>query len=70
MIDAPVATSPSGKISTNKPDFKVANGALRAPPASFYHLNVETPKLQLDGCGRLRMPERQRLTSMTLGEFP
>ena len=40
VIDAPVAISPSGKITTNKPEFKVTNGAISGTTGVAYRFEV------------------------------
>ena len=40
VIDAPVATAPSGTLTTNKPDFKVTNGAHLGTSGVGYRFEV------------------------------
>ena len=49
VIDAPVAIAPSGKITTNKPEFKVTNGA---------HLRHDRRRVSLRGVADRRLQHR------------
>ena len=40
VIDAPVAIAPSGKINTNKPDFRVTNGAISGTTGAVYRFEI------------------------------
>ena len=40
VIDAPVATAPAGKLNTNKPEFKVTNGAISGTSGVGYRFEV------------------------------
>ena len=40
IIDAPIAVAPSGKINTNKPDFRVTNGAISGTSDAVYRFEI------------------------------
>ncbi|HEX8028233.1 MAG TPA: hypothetical protein VF491_07230 [Vicinamibacterales bacterium] len=71
VIDAPVATAPSGPINTNKPDFKVTNGGISGTSGVGYRFEISrtadfsqivaAPTVPVNGSGT---------TTMTLGELP
>ena len=61
VINAPVATTPSGKITTNKPEFKVTNGAISGTTGVVYRFEVsQAGGLQQHRGDRDRRAERQR----------
>ena len=71
VIDAPVAIAPSGKITTNKPEFKVTNGAISGTTGVVYRFEVShagdfsTMVAVVTAC-----PNGSGSTTMTLGELP
>ena len=71
VIDAPVATTPSGKITTNKPEFKVTNGAISGTNGVVYRFEVSKAG---DFSSMIAVvsvvPNGSGSTSMTLGELP
>src|SRR5688572_15010633 len=42
IIDAPVAVAPSGKLTTNKPEFRVTNGGISGTTGVVYRFEVAT----------------------------
>ena len=61
VIDAPVAVAPSGRLNTNKPDFRVTNGAISGTIGVGYRFEVsQDRRLQPDRRRRDRARERQR----------
>jgi hypothetical protein len=71
VINAPVATSPSGKIDNNKPEFKVTNGGISGTSGVGYRFEVSKSAdfgqiiavvtVPVNGSGS---------TTMSLGELP
>lgn len=71
VIDAPVAVAPSGKLNTNKPEFRVTNGAISGTEGVAYRFEVSTDSgfghmlaivtVPVNGSGS---------TTMSLGELP
>ena len=73
VVDAPVAIAPSGKINTNKPEFKVTNGAISGTTRRRLSLRG------FDGRRTSARPDRASSrcrstaaasTTMTIGELP
>ena len=61
VIDAPVATAPSGKITTNKPEFKVTNGAISGTTGVAYRFEVsQSGDFSNHDGARHRVAQRQR----------
>ena len=71
VIDAPVAMSPSGKINTNKPDFKATNGAISGTTDVVYRFEISRNG---DFSSLLAVvtavPNGSGSTTITLGELP
>lgn len=71
VIDAPVAVAPSGKLTTNKPDFRVTNGAISGSTSVVYRFEVSQSG---DFSTMLALvtvvPNGSGSTTMTLGELP
>jgi hypothetical protein len=71
VIDAPVATAPSGKLNTNKPEFRVTNGVISGTSGVAYRFEISTNAdftaiqaivtVPVNGSGT---------TVMTIGELP
>lgn len=71
VIDAPVATTPSGKITTNKPDFKVTNGAISGTSGVVYRFEVsQAGDFSSMIAVVTAVPNGSGTTSITLGELP
>jgi hypothetical protein len=71
VIDAPTAIAPSGKINTNKPEFKVTNGAISGTTGVAYRFEVSQAS---DFSSMVAIvtafPNGSGSTTMTLGELP
>ena len=71
VIDAPVAIAPSGRIATNKPEFKVTNGAISGTEGVVYRFEVSRAG---DFSSLIAIvtavPNGSGSTTMTLGELP
>jgi hypothetical protein len=71
VVNAPVATAPSGNLTTNKPDFRVTNGAISGTSGVGYRFEVSRSAdfgqivavvtVPVNGSGS---------TTMSLGELP
>jgi hypothetical protein len=71
VIDAPVAIAPSGKITTNKPEFKVTNGAISGTDGVVYRFEVsEAGDFSTMLAIVTAVPNGSGSTTMTLGELP
>ena len=71
VIDAPVAIAPSGKINTNKPEFKVTNGAISGTTGVVYRFEVsKTGDFSNMLAIVTAVPNGSGSTTMTLGELP
>ena len=71
VIDAPVAIAPSGKITTNKPEFKVTNGAISGTSGVVYRFEVsQAGDFSTMVAVVTAMPNGSGSTTMTLGELP
>jgi hypothetical protein len=71
VVDAPVAVSPSGKITTNKPEFKATNGAISGTTGVAYRFEVSA----VGDFSNLMavvtvLPNGSGTTTMTMGELP
>lgn len=71
VIDAPAAIAPSGKLTTNKPEFKVTNGAISGTSGVVYRFEVSQAG---DFSSMIAVvtatPNGSGSTTMTLGELP
>jgi hypothetical protein len=71
VVDAPVATSPSGKITTNKPEFKVTNGAISGTTGVAYRFEVSAVGDFSNLMALITVvPNGSGTTTMTMGELP
>ena len=71
VIDAPVAVAPSGKLTTNKPEFKVTNGAISGTTGVVYRFEIANnadfnPMVAV----LTAVPNGSGSTTVTLGELP
>ncbi len=71
VIDAPTAIAPSGKINTNRPEFRVTNGAISGTTGVAYRFEVSQAG---DFSSMVAIvtayPNGSGSTMMTLGELP
>lgn len=72
VIDTPVATAPSGKLTTNKPDFKVTNGNVSGTSGVGYRFEVASNSAFTNLIAVVTVPMNVAAgsTTMTLGELP
>lgn len=71
VIDAPVATAPSGRLTTNKPEFKVTNGAISGTSGVAYRFEVATSADFGTVAAIVTVPVNgSGTTTMTIGELP
>jgi hypothetical protein len=71
QIDAPVATEPSGNITTNKPEFKVTNGGISGTTGVAYRFEVATSADFGNLIAVVTVPVNgSGSTTMTLGDLP
>ena len=71
VIGAPVATSPAGKITTNKPEFKATNGAISGTAGVVYRFEVsQVADFSSIVAIVTAVPNGSGTTSMTMGELP
>jgi hypothetical protein len=71
VVDAPVAIAPSGKITTNKPEFKVTNGAISGTTGVVYRFEVsQAGDFSTMLAVVTAVPNGSGSTTMTLGELP
>jgi hypothetical protein len=71
VINAPVATAPSGKITTNKPEFKVTNGVISGTTGVVYRFEVsQVADFSTIVAIVTAVPNGSGTTSMTMGELP
>ena len=71
VIDAPVAIAPSGKITTNKPEFKVTNGAISGTTGVVYRFEVSlTGDFSTMVAIVTVVPNGSGSTTMTIGDLP
>ena len=71
VIGAPVATTPSGKITTNSPDFKATNGAISGTTGVVYRFEVsQAANFSSMVAIVTAVPNGSGTTSMTLGALP
>ena len=71
VIGAPVATTPSGKITTNSPEFKATNGAISGTTGVVYRFEVsQAADFSTMVAIVTAVPNGSGTTSMTLGVLP
>lgn len=71
VIDAPVAVAPSGRLTTNKPDFRVTNGAISGSTNVVYRFEVSQSENFSNMLALVTVvPNGSGSTTMTLGELP
>lgn len=71
VVDAPVATAPSGTVNTNKPDFKVTNGAISGTSGVGYRFEVSKSADFGQIAAIVTVPVNgSGTTTMSLGELP
>lgn len=71
VIDTPQPTEPVGNINTNKPEFKVRNGAISGTTGVVYRIHVATsPDFGQTAAVLTVTPNGNGTTSTTLGELP
>ena len=71
VIDPPVAMSPSGALTTNKPDFKVSNGRIAGTSGVAYRFEVSKNADFTDLVSVVTVPVNgSGTTSISLGELP
>jgi hypothetical protein len=71
VIDAPVAIAPSGRITTNKPDFRVTNGAISGTEGVVYRFEVaRNGDFSSMVAIITAVPNGSGSTTMSLGELP
>jgi hypothetical protein len=70
-LNAPVATAPSGTLTTNKPDFKVTNGAISGTSGVGYRFEVSKSADFSQMAAIVTVPVNgSGTTTMSLGELP
>ncbi len=71
VIEAPVALEPSGNLNTNKPTFKVRNGAISGTSGVVYRFEVGNNVDMSPAMAVITIPPGgDGTTTMTLGELP
>lgn len=70
VIDPPVPTAPSGTLSTNRPDFRVTNGAISGTTGVVYRFEVSTAADLSSLIALVTAAAGNGTTTMTLGELP
>jgi len=71
VIDAPVAIAPSGKITTNKPEFKVTNGVISGTTGVVYRFEIsQAGDFSTMVAIVTAVPTGSGSTTITLGELP
>jgi hypothetical protein len=71
VIDAPAAMAPSGRITTNKPEFRVTNGAISGTEGVVYRFEVARDADFTSIVAVVTaVPNGSGSTTMTLGELP
>lgn len=71
VIDAPVAVAPSGRLTTNKPDFRVTNGGISGSNSVVYRFEVSQSENFSNMLALVTVvPNGSGSTTMTLGELP
>jgi len=70
VIDAPTPTAPAGTLTTNKPDFKVTNGAISGTSGVVYRFEISTAANMASLTALVTASPGNGTTTMTLGELP
>jgi hypothetical protein len=71
VIAAPIATAPSGTLTTNKPDFRVTNGAISGTSGVGYRFEVSKSSDFSQTIAVVTVPVNgSGSTTMSLGELP
>ena len=71
VIDTPTPTEPSGNISTNRPDFKIRNGAISGTTGVVYRIHIATSADFGQTVAVLTVtPNGNGTTTASLGELP
>jgi hypothetical protein len=71
VINAPVATTPAGNITTTKPEFKVTNGAISGTTGAVYRFEISQSANFSSMLAIVTVvPNGSGTTSMTIGELP
>jgi len=71
VISAPVATTPTGKITTNKPEFKVTNGAISGTSGVVYRFEIsQGADFSSLVAVVTAVPNGSGTTTMTMGDLP
>src|SRR5688572_16648274 len=71
VIDAPTAIAPSGKINTNRPEFRATNGAISGTTGVVYRFEVaQNANFSSMVAIVTVVPNGSGSTTMTLGELP
>jgi len=71
VIGAPVAVSPSGRLTTNQPDFRVTNGAISGTSGVGYRFEVSrSPDFNQIVAVVTVAPNGGGTTTMTMGSLP
>ncbi len=71
VVDAPVAVSPSGRITTNRPEFRATNGAISGTTGVAYRFEVSAVGDFSNLMALVTViPNGSGTTTMTMGELP
>jgi hypothetical protein len=70
VIDPPVPTAPTGTLSTNRPEFRVTNGAISGTTGVVYRFEVSTAPDMRNLTALVTAVPGNGTTTMTLGELP
>jgi len=70
VIDPPVPTAPTGTLSTNRPDFRVTNGAISGTTGVVYRFEISTAADMSNLTALVTAAPGNGTTTITLGELP
>ena len=71
VIDPPIAVSPSGKLNTNRPEFRVTNGTISGTTGVAYRFDLSTNANFSSLVAIVTVPVNgSGSTTMTVGELP
>jgi len=70
VIAPPVPTAPTGPISTNRPDFRVTNGAISGTTDVVYRFEISTAADMSNLTALVSAAPGNGTTTITLGELP
>lgn len=71
VIEAPVATTPTGRLTTNRPDFRVTNGRISGTTGVAYRFEVATNAEFTAIAAVVTVPvDGSGTTSMSMGDLP